>query len=247
MAGRTKKSCVWNYFKYDKEANRSTCQVVATKNEEAVTCGKELSGMFASNLKKHLKNQHPEAFGKFEEEARRPIVKAKRSFACQASSSEQTLEATMPKWYPQDSKRAQSITKKLALFIEATSAPLSLVDYPEFQDLLHEMDRQYKIPLRHQLGKDIEKLYSDLKVKLSDVIKNARKISLCCDVWSKQGMTASFLGVTVHCFHLLTRNDTTSLYQSNDLNNHTLVCESQPCFKKLLTSGKFPNKKYFDL
>lgn len=43
-------------------------------------------------------------------------------------------------------------------------------------------------------------MYLDLKVKLSEVINNARRISLFCDVWSKQGMTASFLGVTIHCF-----------------------------------------------
>lgn len=71
MAGRAKKSNVWNYFKYNKETKKSICQVVVTRNEEAKPCETQLSWMFASNLKKHLRIQHPDSYQKFEEEESR--------------------------------------------------------------------------------------------------------------------------------------------------------------------------------
>ena len=43
-------------------------------------------------------------------------------------------------------------------------------------------------------------MYSDLQHNISLVLEQTKRISICCDIWSKQGMTASFLGVIVHCF-----------------------------------------------
>ena len=58
MAGR-KKSNVWKYFKYYKESDVSVCEVIVSKSgEEERYCGKELKGMFASNLKKHIRVNH---------------------------------------------------------------------------------------------------------------------------------------------------------------------------------------------
>ena len=86
------------------------------------------------------------------------------------------------------------------MFIGSTNAPLSLVDCEEFRDLLSEMDRRYDIPHRWKLGQEINKLYDRLKHNISLHLENAKRVILCCDVWSKQGMTASFLGITVHFF-----------------------------------------------
>ena len=60
--GRPRQSCVWNYFQYDKDTDKSVCLVT---NEEK-KCGKEIKGMFASNLKKYLKNHHPNQFKELE-------------------------------------------------------------------------------------------------------------------------------------------------------------------------------------
>ena len=105
-----------------------------------------------------------------------------------------------PSYYSKESKRHTDITKKLAVFIGSTNAPLSLVDCEEFRDLLSEMDRRYDIPHRWKLGQEINKLYDRLKHNISLHLENAKRVTLCCDVWSKQGMTASFLGTTVHFF-----------------------------------------------
>ena len=51
-----------------------------------------------------------------------------------------------PSYYSKKSRRHTDITKKLAVCIGSTNAPLSLVDCEEFRDLLSEMDRRYDIP-----------------------------------------------------------------------------------------------------
>ena len=40
----------------------------------------------------------------------------------------------------------------------------------------------------------------DLKAKVLARMNQARKVAICVDIWSKKGLTASFLGVTVHFF-----------------------------------------------
>lgn len=39
---------------------------------------------------------------------------------------------------------------------------------------------------------------------MSAYLQGANRISLCCDIWSKRGLTSSYLGVTAHFF---SRND----------------------------------------
>ena len=206
-AGRPRKSSVWNYFEYEKERNKSVCQVSIEKEGKKDRCGKELNGTFTSNMKKHLKLCHKEAYMKFEQEEnerQKTQEVRRRKDRTLVSSSQMTIkEAIKQSLYPKDSKKQSAITNKLAIFIGATNVPLSLVDCPEFRDLLKELDKQYDIPGRKKLGKDIDLLYTKLKQNISLSLENARRISLCSDIWSKQGMTASFLGMTAHFFTYL--------------------------------------------
>ena len=48
-----------------------------------------------------------------------------------------------------------------------------------------------------------------LKDKIMAYMSMARRINLCTDIWSKKGMTASFLGVTVHFFASEQRHNAT--------------------------------------
>ena len=202
MTGRPRSSSVWNYFKYEKEKDKSVCQVKITKDEKEVICGKELSGVYSSNMKKHLKMHHKEAFQKFEkEEGERKEAESSMKRKDSTLVSQMTMKQVLkPTLLPKDSKKQLAITKKLAIFVGATNAPLSVVDGPEFRDFLTEMNKQYDIPGRKKIGKEVEKVYTELKHTISLVLQNAKRISLCCDIWTKQGMTASFLGITVHCF-----------------------------------------------
>lgn len=64
-----------------------------------------------------------------------------------------------------------------------------------------EADSRFVIFHRQKLHAESEKLFLDLRSKLCDSMQPARKISLCTDIWSKTGFTASFLGITCHYFN----------------------------------------------
>ena len=38
----------------------------------------------------------------------------------------------------------------------------------------------------------------ELKAKISVCIQSANSVSICCDIWSKKGLTSSYLGITAH-------------------------------------------------
>ena len=71
------------------------------------------------------------------------------------------------------------------------------------------MDPRYTVPHQKKIG--IEKIYQNVKGKISDSLKGASKISIFADIWSKPGMTASFLGITAH------------YYCSSDNQCHTII------------------------
>ena len=59
--------------------------------------------------------------------------------------------------YPQNSKKQLAITKKLAIFVGATNIPFSVVERPEFCDLMMELNEQYDIPGRKNWVKKLIK------------------------------------------------------------------------------------------
>ena len=124
--------------------------------------------------------------------------------ACSQSQPtiQQSLHQLNP--YSNGSKRQMAITKKLAVFVGSTNVPLSLVDNLEFRDLLFEMDKRYSVPHRKKISQEIEQIYQTMKQRISLTLEHAKKINLCGDIWTKPGMTASFLGLTAHFF---THND----------------------------------------
>ena len=40
----------------------------------------------------------------------------------------------------------------------------------------------------------------ELKGKIASCLSDARKVNICTDLWTKKGMTLSYLGVTAHFF-----------------------------------------------
>ena len=69
-----------------------------------------------------------------------------------------------------------------------------------FQSLLETLDARYPVPGRAVIGKEMDKLLLDMKLKVEASLAEARKISFCADVWSKKGISSSYLGVTAHFF-----------------------------------------------
>ena len=107
-----------------------------------------------------------------------------------------TLEQTL-RQYSKESPRYMEITKKLAVFVGSTNVPNSIVTSPEFCDILTTADPCYSVPGRTAISKEI---LIDMKAKIGTHLHEARKISITADIWSKKGMSTSYLGVTAHFF-----------------------------------------------
>ena len=70
----------------------------------------------------------------------------------------------------------------------------------EFKHLLHTMDSQYQMPNRSAIRKEIDKVLIELNAKISSYSQEANKVSICADIWSKRGMSSSYLGITCHFY-----------------------------------------------
>ena len=102
--------------------------------------------------------------------------------------------------YTKDSTKYKQLTKKLAVFVGCSNVATLLVENQEFRELLHELDPCYIVPGRAAIRAELSRVLAQVKTKISQVLKKARKIHLCCDIWSKKGMTESFIGITAHFF-----------------------------------------------
>ena len=56
--GRRRESLVWEYFNFDSAKGRSECQV----EKSGTKCNASIAGKFPTNLKAHLKGNHPAAY-----------------------------------------------------------------------------------------------------------------------------------------------------------------------------------------
>uniref|UniRef100_A0A1X7VJY0 BED-type domain-containing protein n=1 Tax=Amphimedon queenslandica TaxID=400682 RepID=A0A1X7VJY0_AMPQE len=175
-------SCVWQYFEYNKETKESTCAVETL--ESGSICGKKLKGFYPTNLKKHLKQSHPNEYRQFEQNERErmseDVEKQKRD---QSTSSHISLSefAVRQKPYDKESQRNKLITTKLAIFVGATNIPLSIVECQEFRDLMYEMDKRYSEPQQKKIGNEVEKVYVGLKERIRSTLESTRRISICAD------------------------------------------------------------------
>lgn len=160
-----------------------------------------LAGKFATNLKGHLRKYHPKEYQQVltkEETAKeKAAVKKHRAPRIQMTLGE-ALQSHQK--YDTKSQRYQLITRKLAVYVGSTSAPISLVENEEFQSLVGTLDPRYPVPSRTLIGKEIDKVMVDLKANIMRYLLEAQKVSLCTDIWTKRGMTSSYLGVTAHFF-----------------------------------------------
>lgn len=76
----------------------------------------------------------------------------------------------------------------------------SIVENEEFRSLLLTLDPRYQVPSRALISVEIDGVLLDLKGKIQSYLMDAQKVSICADVWTKKGMTTSYLGVTANFF-----------------------------------------------
>ena len=75
LSGRKRDSVFWEFFSYDEDSDKSTCQV--TDETTKVACGTQITGKNTSNFAAHLKRFHKQAYANcMSKEKERNVVKS---------------------------------------------------------------------------------------------------------------------------------------------------------------------------
>ncbi|XP_035798322.2 E3 SUMO-protein ligase ZBED1-like isoform X2 [Amphiprion ocellaris] len=86
------------------------------------------------------------------------------------------------------------------LFTE-TGMSTRLCEQPSFRKFSSLLKPTFKTPGAARLNGLIGAKMDTAKQQLKEIIKEARKLMLCVDGWSKRGLTASFMGVSACFYH----------------------------------------------
>jgi hypothetical protein len=81
-----------------------------------------------------------------------------------------------------------------------TFVPTSLVDTPEFRELMELAEPQFKIPTRNTIRKQMNNVWPSIHAKILEKTARALEVHLTADIWSTRACNSSCLGVTLHFF-----------------------------------------------
>lgn len=70
---------------------------------------------------------------------------------------------------------------------------------------METFDKRLTIPKRTKINNLVERIYDDEKQKYKERLATARKITIGLDIWTKKGLTASFLAISA-CFFCTVEN-----------------------------------------
>lgn len=103
--------------------------------------------------------------------------------------------------YSDNSPEQRTKEEGIAQWIGRTGLPARIVEDEEFVTMMTKMDKKFKLPKRHKILNLIEKMYKEEKDKIKQNLATARRITIGLDIWTKKGLTASFLGVSACYFN----------------------------------------------
>ena len=171
------KSDVWKYFVKDNDGNKAECKL----------CSKVLAYRGGTtNLRNHLKSQHPLRYDKKQESAdgkgkmkQAPLT----SFVQPRSCSD---------------ARSKAITERIADMIALDLRPIRMVEGKGFLEVLALLEPGYKVPSRKHFTKIIHQKHDVAQVKLRETIaEEADKVALTTDIWTSSA-TEAYMTATLH-------------------------------------------------
>ena len=87
----------------------------------------------------------------------------------------------------------------MSFLLASTSLPTSIVDNLDFKSFVFHLNPRFSLPGRTRMTTDIIQIHQHGKKILNKMIHSAlSKKILTADIWSKKGLTSSYLGVTIH-------------------------------------------------
>lgn len=102
--------------------------------------------------------------------------------------------------YKADSPEQISKEKMIAHWIGRSGLPARTVEDDDFILMIESIDKKLAVPKKTKINNLVYQLYNDEKQKFREQLTTARKINLGMDIWTKRGLTASFLAISACYF-----------------------------------------------
>ena len=159
------------------------------------------------NLAGHLQAKHKEAYANYLAKTWAKTVpksSSRNSTSKSLSSLNSTLSTTSStiRYYDEDSDHYKNLLNAVALLFASNSLPYLLIESLDFVHLVKLLDPKFKLPKRRRLTSEVGALHEKLKPTLKSEIKKAGKVCLILDIWSRRGLSESYLGILIRYFGL---------------------------------------------
>lgn len=103
--------------------------------------------------------------------------------------------------YNENAPEQRCKEQAIAQWIGRTGLPARIVEDEEFIQMMGSMDKKFNVPKRQKILNLIENMYMEEKGKIKRSLSQARRVTTGLDIWTKKGLTASFLGVSACYFN----------------------------------------------
>ena len=188
LVGRRSTSKVWDYFKYEKSSETSLCTID--------NCRSRLKGKNTTNLKNHLQGNHKTEYGLVVDSDAN--IKNSPLPTSSNSKNQRNLDSTgnlLDYKYEKDHPKQRRFSHQLSLLFGANSIPNNLIINEDLTRCFEIADPKLNCPGRKALESSIDQLMDRIKNNICQRLERASKICVSSDIWTKRGMTSSYLGV----------------------------------------------------
>lgn len=172
--------------------------------EDGKVCGTQLKGKNPTNLKVHLRSYHKDANCRYLAQlaaSASPIeARAESSRSGETPKLFDFLKCRKDSWSVNSQEHSKREEALVNLFVH-TGMSTRLCETPAFKEYSCALEPKFRVPGAARLNNLISGRMGNAKKRLKEILKDARKLTLCVDGWSKKGLTASFLGVSACFYH----------------------------------------------
>jgi len=193
--GKRSENLIHNYFDYNDETDISKCKVS--------NCKTELRGKNSTNLVKHLRTNHKigyEIYNKEEVQRKDKKLKTEKASTSQSLITSYASFKLSADKYEINNPIVNGFMFRLIRLVATTSVPISIVEKQEFRDLIWFLNERIPIPARKGLINECLNYFNKSKQEIISKFENIDTISLGADIWSKKGLTESYLGISAYFY-----------------------------------------------
>lgn len=201
--GPKKRSPIWKLFDTNGQGKelQTMCNLnkIANGNEEK--CNWKNGGRNTTNMRLHLTKYHPQQFKELQSEETRladePLNSSCTSVAGFFKSQSSGVPVHRRNPLTSNSEAYQTLKLNLTRLAACTSFPLSMVEAPEFQILIHNLSSRAadSLPSRNTLKSWVVKYSDNIMKKVISTLQDVKNFFLCMDIWSQPGFDKFYLGI----------------------------------------------------